>query len=208
MTQNLSSVVNVRASRDTALSLVPSKFGDVFANMDEHISNMTELELETHFDRTPNDYALRKRLWELVDQGQEFTSADWARGICQPSYIVNTVWKNPYRLSWLFIPVQSFKDTYEETFSFLLNKFRQRISDMTINDDNLSAAVKLLEHLSNRVLGPVPKNINMRTQSIPGPQANSPAEPESLDERLKRLESGKIAQTIIAIESSAESDED
>lgn len=181
----------IKAHRVTALQAMPTKFGVIFSEMAEEIRELNEVELEAHFTRTPLDYALRKRLWQLVEESQGGTDTitvdAWALGLCEPSYIHAKVIYNHYRLSWLFTPLATFHDQYEEMFSILLSKTRKKIKEIDINDDNISAVIKLLENLANRVLGPVPKNFNIKTQNIPGPSESSHG-PKDVETKLKELE--------------------
>lgn len=189
----------VRAARVTAFDVMPPKFKAAFETMPQDIPEMTEFELETQFRRTMVDFMLRQRLWELVPHanatGHKITVDEWCRGICEPPNVHQKIMANPYRLSWLFTPLQAGYDRYSEMFDILVTKMRQKVLDMSITDENIGDAIRLLENITNRTMGPVPKNINLRAQQIPGPlaapQATTQATTEDIDQRIAELEEKK-----------------
>ena len=70
---------SVPSMRAQALEHWDGLFADKVKAIPENILNMTELELEQCFKRTPTDYYLRKNFWAKTDE---------AKGI--PGLIINT----------------------------------------------------------------------------------------------------------------------
>lgn len=205
MIDNLPSIEKVSVTRMTAINLMPAKFREKFETIDPVVLDMSEMDLEEHFNRTPNDYALRRRLWELVPQaqmeGRKLTVDEWSLGIVDPSYIHTKLIHNPFRLAWLFTPLQTHFARYEELFDVLFNKFRKKVKEMDINDDNFAATVKLLENLTNRVMGAVPKNINLKAAHVHADaRSSAPVNREEVDKRLQELESMKNAVPVIDVD--------
>jgi len=203
MSDNLLAIEDIRGSRLIALDMLPPKYRVKFTEMDPLVADMTEMGLEERFTRTPNDYALRKRLWELVDEcqltGQKISTEAWVRGIVESPYMHQTLINNPFRLAWLLTPLTHHSARYEELFHLVFSKLRKRMSEMEVNDANFASTVKFLENLSNRVMGPVPRNINLKTQSLPPPEPVRTNNAD-MDKRLKELEDMKNAIPIIDVD--------
>lgn len=185
----------VRNSRLTAINAMPTKFKGIFDALPPELLEMTEVELEAQFNRTSVDFQLRQRLWELVAQSEiesrKLTVDEWARGICDPAYIHQKILHSHFRLVWLFTPLLTGFDRYSEFFDIIMTKLRKDILDMKINDENRPAVIKLLENITNRTMGPVPKHISLKTQTIPAPPA-PPVEAKDVDARIQELEQQKL----------------
>lgn len=198
----LQSSHELRASRETAINLLPAKYFAYFSDLEPEVLGLTELELEEKFCRTPTDYSLRKRLWILVgecrDTGEKIDEVKWSSGICSSQYISQKLMLNKYRMAWLFTPLEPFQDTYENMFHQGLSKVSKFLSEREVNDDNLRDYLAFLRDFSSRVLGPIPRNINLKAahlhSSMPGPGDRKSLEKiEDVDKRLKELETSKKA---------------
>ena len=103
---------------------------------------------------------------------------------------------NPYRFMWVLTPLETFEDIYEETFYTLYTKLRKYITTTKIDSKNLGPIMQLFSKLEDRVLGPVAKNINVRTQKVPSqPSDLKNVTPEELDQKIKELESRSMTAT-------------
>jgi hypothetical protein len=200
MTSSLSIAQNVAQSRETAIKLFTPNVSELFSKIDTTILDQNEMELERHFNRTPIDYALRKRLWELVAAGRPLTVGEWAKGVCDDQHVTRRVFLNPYRTTWIFTPLIHHQEMYDEAFHLLFNKMRDYLSKTTITDENLSDHMALFERIANRAIGPVAKNINVKTQTVPSPALPEIKTVEDIDKRIAELESGSRQPTIIDVD--------
>lgn len=196
----------MRVTRLSAIELFPDKLRETFSKMEPGILEMTELELEEHFNRTPNDYALRRQLWRIIPEahksGTKLTFEDWCRGIVASAHIHQGVMNSPFRLAWMFTPMETHADMYEEMFSILFNKFRKKVQTMQITDANFASSIKLLENLANRVMGPLPRNINLKAAHMHhnAPPKKPLTNEADIDRRLEELESMKDAVPVIDVD--------
>jgi hypothetical protein len=201
MTNSLNTLEAIKQSRETAIKAFTPNVAEVFSQIDPAILDQNEMELERSFNRTPNDYALRKRLWELVATGRSLTISEWAKGVCDDQYINRRIFKNPYRLTWLFTPLSTHQEMFDEAFHLMFNKMRDYLSKTTITDENIAQHAALFEKIANRAIGPVAKNINLKTQAIPAPQAPMQMKTvEDIDKRIAELENMKPTAPIIDVE--------
>lgn len=199
MTQEISTVVAIKQSRDTALSLLAPNFVEALAKIPEELLDKNELELEEHFNRTPNDYALRKRLWELVDTGKkDITFEDWSRGVCRSSYLRDKVVFQPHRLAWLFTPLQTHQEMFDEAFHLSFAKIRKYLQETQLNTENFGQYLAAFKELANRSVGPVARNINLRGMHVHKnvSAAPPPKDRESLEARIEELEQSKVVSLI------------
>lgn len=188
----------VQASRATALARLTPVYQATYAQIDEEIKQMNELDLMEHFKPSPNDYALRKRLWNLVDDptiglvGDDLLAGDIVSG----QNIRQNIRTNPHKFLWLLTPMDTFKEMYEEAFYISFQKIRKFLLTNEVNSLNLTAFMKLHSSLENRVLGPVATNINVRTQKVLSqPSDLKNVTPEELDQKIKELEAKSTTAT-------------
>lgn len=180
----------LKTSRAHALQCMTPTFQESFEAVSEEVRAMNELELTNHFAPTPNDYALRKRLWELVSiPGTSGIGIEVLAGGIVSHQTISIMKRNPHKLMWILTPLESFEEMYEQTFYALLSKIRKFVASNEVNSRNIGSMMQLYDRLENRVLGPVAKNINIRTQKIQPSQAGlKNVTPAELDERIKELE--------------------
>lgn len=190
-------------TREMAMEMSPRSIQETYAAISEEIKQMNELELESQFESTTKDFYLRKKLWPMIklcsDTEQSFLIKEWLDGIVTKQHLYYNVFKNPFRFCWIFTPLSEHSDQYEDMFHLLLNKFRLKIKNLEINDDNFSATVKLLESLANRVMGPVIHRVDTRLMArhqheVVGERIKS-IEPVDIDKQLEALEQKKIEAT-------------
>lgn len=202
MANELSTLEQIRQSRESAIASFTPNVAEVFSRIDQSILDQNELELERSFNRTPKDFALRKRLWELVATGKPLTLHLWSKGVCDDQYITRNIMKNPYRLTWLFTPLTTYEDMFDEAFHFMFNKMRDYLAKTPITDENIAQHAALFEKIANRAIGPVAKNINLRTQAVPSQKPTRELKTvEDIDKRIAELESARPQAPIIDLES-------
>lgn len=188
----------IKAGRETAAALLPAKFGERLRTLEPEILEMPEFELERHFQRTPTDYQLRKRLWMLVEQAVDgamisVCAAAWSQGICSSQYMNTKILMNPHRVAWLFTPLETFKAMYEDTFHVGFNKIRNYVLETSISDKNFGFFLQFMKEFGDRVVGPVPKRIqgHFKTEDVTPAQSPAPSNLIDLDAEIRRLEEAK-----------------
>lgn len=201
---NLPVLEDTLATRKLALSFMTTPFQEAFDKMPPEIHRMTEIDLEGHFDRTPLDWALRRRLWDMVAiseaTGKKISITDWTEGVSSRQYIYDRLCDDPYRLSWIFTPLSTFKTQYEELFSVQFNQMRKFLLKTAVDENNFFARMKLLENLANRVLGPVPKNINLRSQQVPSGTGGGDSGTRAVDQLEQELKTIQATQSTKVID--------
>jgi len=185
-----------KEGRESAIKKMSPRLQAAFAEMSPEILDMTEIELELHFNRTPNDFLLRKRLWELVPITSYLTIDMWVGDIVRKPYFYQYIAKQPYRLAWIFTPIQPHTARYEELFDVLFKKIKKKVIETTIDDKNFLNMIRLLENIANRAYGAVPRNIQLKAAhvhtNIPTDLPSSPVNAEDLEKRLQELEAQKL----------------
>lgn len=186
----------VQATRLMAIELMPPKIKEAFANFPPEVLELTDIELNEHFNPTPNDFALRKHLWEMVSQsritGQRIVVDRWIDGIVDAAYLYKTLLFNPYKLCWIFTPYETFQQRYEYGFEILFRKVIKYLTTTDINTDNAKDFIKLLQEFGNRTVGPVVKRVEAKIQEIPAPNMDIDS---NLDNRLEELMRKKMASS-------------
>lgn len=152
--------------RDKAIALLDGIIVDKINALPEEILLMDEFELEQHFSRSPIDYFLRKKFWqvslEAISAGRKFIHlTEVYEGHCSRRNFYNII-KHPHRLAWLVTPIMSHAEIIEESFLYALKKVRNEILPMPVTEKTFPAFLKALEFLTLRHLGEVPvKSLNL-----------------------------------------------
>lgn len=192
-----------KVTRQTALDLLPERFTRLFVEMDDTIANLTEVELEEHFNRTPTDWAFRKKLWETVDEalgsGADHIVVDTlCKGVIDTGYLYNRMVNNHYRISWIFTPLQTFQVMYEESFHIVFNKIRKFVLKTEVNSDNVKDFLKIAQEFGNRTIGPVIQKVDTRIlarHQHEHKNLSATLPPNDIDKQIEALEQAKLVSS-------------
>lgn len=175
-------------ARNHALTLVPPKIQEVFNALPEDLKAMDELSLLEKFDPMPSDYWVRKQLWELVDLGLPIdTSLIHGNKITRQAFH-SRVLTNQYRVAWMMTPMKTHQEDFEEMFKILHYKLLKYIAETPITSKNATSMMIMFEKLTDRTIGPVARNLNVRAHiHNTGASQNDTKTPEQLESELKQL---------------------
>lgn len=201
------SEIDVQSSRSNAIPVWVGTFGQWVSKIDPDIFLMTERELESGFVVTQNDYFLRKRFWELTEKYLQIGKKDAElseifEGICKKQHFYKNVLGNPYRLSWLLIPVSLDKDKIE--FGFYRSiKEAMSVLDLPTNEKTAGPKLKALEFFANRHLGPVIQRIEQKSMNVNVDASRSvsgPIDQSELEQQMAELKSKFMALPATKVE--------
>lgn len=207
---------SIIASRNYAITLFTGTLRDALENIPEDIMCLAEPELEKHFRMSEKYYFMRRNLWKKVDECRRLGTAsvehkDIYDGVSAYQNFYQQVMPNPYKLAWLFTPLASFQDNFEEILFIAIRKLRNEVINWQMTEKNASAFIRMVEFLSNRALGPVIQKIEQKNLNANFDMGNAlPSNPEDIEKQLaeikSRLHSGKMPA--LDVGSSEDNDEE
>lgn len=157
---------SIAEHRATAISSWGGVFLETYSKIEPSITLMSELELTDHFQPTPVEYRLRKRFWQMTNDNSFGNVTELVRGICSDTHFYNRLIKNPYKFSWILIPLETHQEMFDEFFHVLLKKMRKEAINLPLNEKTFASFVKILDSLANRSAGPVVQRIDQRSTNV------------------------------------------
>lgn len=158
---------------------------------------MDEISLEEKFNPSPSDYGMRKNLWQKVKAAELSgiklieTQEIFSHYYTKSNFFAN-VTKNPYRVAWLFLPLDSFQEQFEEILYRAIKKLRNEVNNLNVTEKNMGHFVKILEFLTNRTLGPMTQKIESKNLNVEL-TASEAQDPKALELKLYELKEKMLA---------------
>jgi len=176
--------------REYAVSLLSEKIATVYSEISDEIKAMDEISLTDQFQPTPNDFWVRKKLWELVDLGQSIDTVLLIGGNISRQYFYANVLKQPHRLMWIMTPWKSHQENFEEAFLMLHHKLMKYITTSDVTSRNVGQLTSLYDNLANRAVGPVAKHLRVQAH-LHSTSDQTQKSPADLERELKLLKEAK-----------------
>jgi len=170
-------------------------FIEKISQIEPEVLIKNEIELEQFFTPNPNDYFIRKRIWELKTKGDPIKVHEVYEGICNAPSFYDKM-DNKYRVCWLLTPMSSFQDMYEESFYFLFKKLKTELLNLPVNEKTAGHLIKALDMFANRAIGPVVQRIEQKSMNVnvDGNQAmREVMTPDQLEQKFNELKSRLVA---------------
>lgn len=176
-------------TREVAISLLRMDFKEAAENIPQDILDMSEAELFAIRKPTRTDYFLRKNLWKQVERAinegaDSITATAVYSRVCSKQNF-DRIFKLHHRLAWMLFPPKEDADKWEETLSFGLDRLRNELMTMEINEKTAGTFLKALGMLMDRVHGPVVQRIDARYATL---NMNKPIQGSTPTEAMKQIE--------------------
>lgn len=199
---------------ESVVNKVPSKLASYIPKVDSSLLELSEVELRKRLKPDALLNKVRISFWEEYSQAcwdkRKMRTASIANGNCTTNTLVNTIFEDPRKLAWVLCPVSTYSSTMVETLDTAMAKAREMIEELTFKNNDgkfdiqqARLIMRIIDMLSNRVMGSVPQRIqsvNM-TGKLP-PQAPSNSVP-NMDEKAAARELRSLQQKINARKSMA-----
>lgn len=153
-------------TRELMISLFDGKLRERMENLPVEIADLSQAQIEILRKPIENDYKLRERLWILVENAQKaqishIQTVRLFEGIMSEQRFAQVVEDVP-RLAWIMTRPVEDRAKMETLLQKLLTKIEAEVLPKAITDDNMTAFLKLVEFLTNRVHGSVVQRIDGR----------------------------------------------
>lgn len=142
-----------------AIKKLPSKYWD-----------KTEFELNQMGRFTPIDVLIRKNFWEVVDHAQvtarkSIKTIEIYEGICTHQCFYEII-RSELKLAWILNRPIANDLLLDEILSLGLQKLRNELLTLPVNEKTVPIFLRGVEFLANRVLGPVAQKVEAKSAHI------------------------------------------